>query len=141
MTVREAAVGRARPQAPQPEEALRRVLDDLNDADLVARPGRQPGTREKILDAAVESFAARGFGSTTMRDLASAVGIKAPGLYAHFASKEAILSQAVLRALAGFLDYVTQPIGGDSAAWLLEETVRRHVRYQLEHLSATPTFL
>ena len=72
-----------------------------------------------------------------MRDLAAAVGIKAPGLYAHFASKEEILSCAMLRALTGFLVFMTMPFEPGTPTHLLEETVRRHVRYQLDHLETT----
>lgn len=118
---------------------LAELLDELTSGASVGRAGVEDhaGTRERILDAAIEIFAARGFGSCTMRDLAGAVGIKAPGIYAHFSSKEAILTEAMVHALVGFLAYVTPPAAAANAAERLRETVRRHVRYQLEHLSAT----
>src|SRR3546814_7880048 len=37
-------------------------------------------TRERLLEAAVQLFGDRGFAATTMRDLAAAVGIKAPAI-------------------------------------------------------------
>ncbi len=52
-------------------------------------------TRERILEAAIDLFAERGFHATSMRALAAAVGIQAASLYAHFPSKKAIL-QAIL---------------------------------------------
>lgn len=111
-------------------------LGDIEPISLGDHPGG-PGMRQRILDAAIEIFAARGFGSTTMKDLASAVGIKAPGLYAHFASKEEILSLAMLRALRGFVAFMTTPFEQSTPTLILEETVRRHVRYQLDHLDTT----
>ncbi|WP_433760266.1 TetR/AcrR family transcriptional regulator [Nocardia sp. CA-135398] len=59
-------------------------------------------TRERILEVAMGLFAQRGFEACTVRDLAGAVGIKPPGIYSHFRSKEAILSEAMLRALPGY---------------------------------------
>lgn len=118
-----------------PEPLLRQFLEALPAED---ESGAVPSsTRERILDAAVETFAARGFRSTTMRDLAAAVGIKAPGLYAHFASKEEILSRAMLRALKRFLTYMSASTQSGTARGVLEQTVRRHVRYQLENRRAT----
>ena len=118
-----------------PEQLLQELLQALP-AEGQSRGG-QSSTRERILDAAVETFASRGFRSTTVKDLATAVGIKAPGLYAHFASKEEILSGAVLRALTGFLTYMSADTPNGTAIELLAETVRRHVRYQLENLRTT----
>lgn len=59
----------------------------------VRRLGRPPGeskTRERILEAALELFAARGFAGTSIRRIARAVGITEGGLYAHFPSKQAV---------------------------------------------------
>jgi AcrR family transcriptional regulator len=43
--------------------------------------------RERILRAAEQAFAARGYHSTSMDDIATAAGITKPVLYDHFASK------------------------------------------------------
>jgi AcrR family transcriptional regulator len=48
-------------------------------------------TKRRILDVAIELFSARGFHESSMRDIAAQVGIEAPSLYAHYASKEEIL--------------------------------------------------
>ncbi|MEU1205510.1 TetR/AcrR family transcriptional regulator [Nocardia sp. NPDC005825] len=90
-------------------------------------------TRERILETAIGLFAQRGFEACTVRDLADAVGIKPPGLYSHFKSKEDILSEAMLRALRGFLVHVCAPATTVGAAARLRETVRRHIAYQLEN--------
>lgn len=55
------------------------------------RPSRRSDTKQRILDAALELFAARGFHESSMRDIAAGVGIEAPSLYAHYAGKEQIL--------------------------------------------------
>lgn len=47
-------------------------------------------TRQQILEAGWELARAQGLTGWTMRDLATAVGIRAPSLYVHFASKHEI---------------------------------------------------
>lgn len=67
-------------------------------------------TRQQILSEALRAFSQDGYAGTSMRHLASQVGIKAASLYAHFPSKQAILEALLLTAgpnsaaaqLAGF---------------------------------------
>jgi AcrR family transcriptional regulator len=49
-------------------------------------------TVDRILVAASSLFATRGFHGTSTRDIAAAVGVRQPSLYAHFESKQAILA-------------------------------------------------
>lgn len=60
-----------------------------------ATPGpavtRDP-TRARILDAARELFGSQGFDSTTVRQIATRVGIRDAALYHHFRSKREILN-------------------------------------------------
>ncbi|WP_067972815.1 TetR/AcrR family transcriptional regulator [Nocardiopsis trehalosi] len=62
-----------------------------------------PGaTRQRLLDEALRLFSTRGYDATTVADIQVAAGL-APGsgaLYKHFASKEAVLHEAVRRNLA-----------------------------------------
>lgn len=54
-------------------------------------PGRDGGeTRKRLLDAALELFATQGFDATTVRQIADAVGVRDPAIYAHFAGKQAL---------------------------------------------------
>lgn len=48
-------------------------------------------TRERILEAAIDLFAEKGYADITVREIARAVNIKASSLYKHFESKEEIL--------------------------------------------------
>ena len=48
-------------------------------------------TKEKILDAALTLFAENGYDGTSVEQIASIVGIKAPSLYKHYKGKEDIL--------------------------------------------------
>ena len=48
-------------------------------------------TKQKILISAADLFASNGYTETSVRDIATAVGIKPASLYNHFSSKEEIL--------------------------------------------------
>ena len=48
---------------------------------------KAPQRRARILEAAEHAFAARGYHSTSMDDIAAAAGISKPVLYDHFSSK------------------------------------------------------
>lgn len=68
-------------------------------------------TRERILDAAELLFAERGYDGTTLRDVATRVGLRNPSLYNHFESKESLYAAVlergigpVLHLLGGFVD-------------------------------------
>ncbi|MCF8083999.1 MAG: TetR/AcrR family transcriptional regulator [Deltaproteobacteria bacterium] len=49
--------------------------------------------RELLLEKATELFLKNGYEGTSMRDIAKAVGIQAPGIYHYFKSKKAILTE------------------------------------------------
>jgi len=65
--------------------------------------------RDRILDAALELFATRGFQAVGLRDLASYLGLHAGSLYHHIDNKQALLFELIE---SGLLD-------------LLQETKRR----------------
>jgi AcrR family transcriptional regulator len=52
-----------------------------------------PGARDRLVAAAVESFAAKGFHGTTTRDIAAGAGMSPAALYVHHRSKEDLLFQ------------------------------------------------
>jgi AcrR family transcriptional regulator len=56
-------------------------------------------TAQQILDAAEDLFAERGFAGTTLRDVATRVGIQIPSLYNHFENKEALYAAVLDRGL------------------------------------------
>jgi AcrR family transcriptional regulator len=71
--------------------------------------GRQ--TRQTILDAALELFAEKGYFGTSLRDIATVVGVRESALYNYFKGKEALFSALIDAAhehkaeqLAGLLE-------------------------------------
>ena len=62
-----------------------------------------PGPRrQQIEDAASALFRERGYAATSVRDIAQALHIQGPSLYAHVASKEDVLWSIVIRAAERF---------------------------------------
>src|ERR1700760_660480 len=57
-------------------------------------------TRSRLLRAAADVFAARGYDGTRVADIAAAAGVSNSALYAHFGSKAGLLV-AALRAHGG----------------------------------------
>ncbi|TYL45219.1 TetR/AcrR family transcriptional regulator [Nocardioides sp. BGMRC 2183] len=62
----------------------------MSDASPAAG-SRADATRERLLAAAIEAFAAKGFHGTTTRDIAGAAGMSPAALYVHHRSKEELL--------------------------------------------------
>jgi len=56
-------------------------------------------TREGVRKVAVTLFAERGYRATSMRDIAEALGMRAPSLYNHVRSKEALLVEIMYSAM------------------------------------------
>jgi len=67
---------------------------------LGSSPDQPSARREQLLQIATQLFAARGYSTTTVRDIADSSGILSGSLYHHFESKEAMFREI----LRGFLD-------------------------------------
>ena len=63
-------------------------------------------SRREILDAAAALFRTKGYYATTLRDIASAVGMKAGSVYYHFDSKEQILEEVLDIGIQSVFDAV-----------------------------------
>lgn len=65
------------------------------------RRARSRRTRRAITDAAVRLFLERGYGGTTLTEVADAAGVAVQTIYFHFGTKRAVLKEAVDVAAAG----------------------------------------
>ena len=65
---------------------------------------RDPGRRDKILQAAVELVARRGYHAVSLADIGAAAGIVGSGIYRHFTSKSAILVALLDQVMDRLLD-------------------------------------
>ena len=52
-------------------------------------------TKHKILDEALTLFSEKGFANVFVNEIAERVGIKAPSLYKHYKSKQAIFDAII----------------------------------------------
>jgi AcrR family transcriptional regulator len=59
-------------------------------------------TRDRIKQQAMRLFVNHGIDAVSLRDIADAVGIKAPSLYAHFKSREALVAEMFV---TGYAEY------------------------------------
>ena len=66
-------------------------------------------TREKILDAALVSFAENGYKGTNLRDLAAGMGLSKSALYRHYESKEDIWNAVLDRMEAYYVSRFGSP--------------------------------
>ncbi|MFO1399450.1 MAG: TetR/AcrR family transcriptional regulator [Burkholderiales bacterium] len=102
----------------------------------VARAAAQPRADNRlpqILDAAARFFAEKGFGYTSMRDIAGAVGMLPGSLYYHFASKEALLVAVYAEGVRRIKEKVLPALAAAGDPWTrLERACAAHLEGLLE---------
>jgi AcrR family transcriptional regulator len=86
--------------------------------------------REEILQRASLLFYQRGYGATSIRDIAEAVGLSSSTMYHHFASKQDVLYAIVNRFMTDFVE-ATVPVLRDTEL-SPSERMRRIVRLHIE---------
>lgn len=67
--------------------------------DRTSAPTKGQRTANRILDVAENLFATQGYEGTSLRQIAAGADIREPGLYNHFASKQALYEAVLHRAL------------------------------------------
>jgi AcrR family transcriptional regulator len=102
--------------------------------------------RRAIEDVARDLFRERGYAATSVRDIARALSMQGPSLYAHVASKEAVLAAIVERAATEFeaaADAAERAVDerhGDPVA-ALEALIRAHVRVVASDVGQASVFV
>lgn len=92
------------------------------------------GRREALLRAAAVLFAERGFHGVGVDDIGAAAGISGPGVYRHFASKDAMLAEMLVRISDELLDGGTKRVAGSTdPRGALDALVRGHVDFALSN--------
>jgi AcrR family transcriptional regulator len=96
--------------------------------------GITPDAARRLVTAAVEAFAERGYHATTTRDIAGRAGMSPAALYIHYKTKEELLYQISgvgHRLSLGLLQEAANC--GGSPAERLAGAVRAFVRWHAEH--------
>ncbi|WND37459.1 TetR/AcrR family transcriptional regulator [Streptomyces sp. BB1-1-1] len=99
-----------------------------------------PTRREQILKEAARLFAERGFHGVGVDEIGAAVGISGPGLYRHFAGKDAMLAELLVGISDSLLtgakrrlaeaDGMTGPEAGPEA--VLDSFIEGHIDFALD---------
>lgn len=92
----------------------------------------------EIRQAAVRLFAQQGYDATSMRDIASAVGLLPGSLYAHIRSKEQLLLEIIEQGIQDFRRVMEPVVSGDEPAPdRLRLAIGRHVQVIADSLDRT----
>lgn len=100
------------------------------------RRKKSEATRQRILDAAAQTFRAHGYAGARLADIAAAAGTKAGSLYYHFASRDALVEEVFVLGIdrvssAVFERVADLPADADARA-KLEAAIAAHVETTLE---------
>ncbi|WP_326724150.1 MULTISPECIES: TetR/AcrR family transcriptional regulator [unclassified Streptomyces] len=97
-----------------------------------------PDAARRLLVAAVEAFAERGYHATTTRDIAGRAGMSPAALYIHYKTKEELLHRISRIGHDKAIDILRTAAEGDgSAAERLSDAVRSFVRWHAaQHTTA-----
>ena len=99
-----------------------------------------PTSRTRILAAATHLFVADGYRSTSMKAIATEVGISPPALYWHFPSKQDLFLASMEALLDDFIESVESSLTGTSPLELVAQFTRAHVLWRLQKNSAAVAY-
>src|SRR5688572_449835 len=93
------------------------------------------GPRRRVLEAALGLFAEKGFAGASIRDIATAAGVRSATLYAHYSAKEQILADIVLIGHEDHHERLRAALLGSDAGPRAQLTalVKAHVRWHADH--------
>ena len=89
-----------------------------------------------LLAASAELMATRGFGQTSVRDVATATGFSLGGMYYYFKNKEDLLFLIQEKTFGSLLEIQEKAVAaGGSAAERLHRLVKNHLAYFISHFN------
>lgn len=95
-----------------------------------------PTRREQILKEAARLFAERGFHGVGVDEIGAAVGISGPGLYRHFAGKDAMLAELLVgisgSLLTGAKRRLKEADGVADPEAVLDSLIEGHIDFALD---------
>jgi AcrR family transcriptional regulator len=94
---------------------------------------RDPARKERILAAAADLVASKGYHAVSMADIGAAAGITGSGIYRHFESKSAVLVALFDRVIDGLLRDEETVVAGSTD---LSQVLLRLVEGQVEFVVA-----
>jgi AcrR family transcriptional regulator len=131
-------------------DASGKLLIVLGTPNRDRKAERRSATRREIIDAGWRLARKHGLAQVTLRDVAELVGMRAPSLYTHFASKNAIYDAMFGDAWAQFQEYTKVAEAGEPkhsraamryyARVYFDFAVAFPARHQLMSLRTIPDF-
>jgi AcrR family transcriptional regulator len=110
-----------------------RTVEHTGDGENAPWGEVAPEAARRLLVAAVEAFAERGYHATTTRDIASRAGMSPAALYIHYKTKEELLHRISRIGHDRALALLTAAADGEgTAAERLADAVRCFVRWHAE---------
>ena len=85
--------------------------DSAMSGSLALAPGKGERTRARLLEIAIQRFAADGFRRTSVSDIAREAGLSPAAAYAYFAGKEAFFQAAVDADASALIDETRAAVG------------------------------
>jgi TetR/AcrR family transcriptional regulator, cholesterol catabolism regulator len=105
------------------------------------RPPETPNGKQRVLDAAAERLVAQGYTATTLREIATDIGIKAGSIYHHFESKEDLFIEVFSRGISVMVEAFESVDAAEPPCENPIDRIELHVRAHLgalfEHGSYT----
>lgn len=93
--------------------------------------------KEEIIATATRLFYEKGYTAVSMRDIATAMDIKAASLYNHIKSKQEILSEIILKVAKEFTDGMVSVVTENtSAIKKVEKVIELHIDITVNHSEA-----
>jgi AcrR family transcriptional regulator len=96
------------------------------------KPGKNASKRDVITGKAAALFKKKGYASTSMRELAEALGVEAPSLYNHIGSKSELLQTICFTVANAFMVHLENAEKTTTGTvTILEKVIRFHIRMML----------
>jgi AcrR family transcriptional regulator len=101
---------------------------------LRSAPREAPARRADVFRAAAELMVEKGYGGTSIGDIAQAVGMTKAGLYHHISGKQDMLYQILNHAVDELERVVSTPVRLiDDPEQRLRQLIRLHIQGSIEH--------
>ncbi len=97
----------------------------------MSRAEQRDATRQRIVDAAIDTFAEHGFGASSTRDIAARAGVTQGLLTYHFASKDELWRAAADQIFAGLV--AALPLDEAATDGDARTAIRTYVQFAAEH--------
>lgn len=100
----------------------------------LGRPPAVDNPQARIIDAAAELFAEKGYETSSLGDLAAAMGVSKAAIYHYFATKQGIYDAIIIKTLEGLVQAIEREVAGQtSTPAKLRSLMTAHARYFEEH--------